>query len=245
MPDDACDLTITEGNKALFPIIATVPSAPLPERTLDALADGAKVTLEIGGGRIVLAMPNPIEVPGDAVITFGDVATVRRTSKVPTGFVRIDGQPALKTGKRSGASITETVAAVTSAVAELRRDWIDSVEGTCLQDRSEQVESQLSDLEADVPAAVLPVMAVILFALGGDRHGPCDPGGLPRRREHEVLRAQRCLRRALDAGVDGTVLCHRREAGRRDDPHAGGGARDADAGRKRARRALPTPVPAE
>ena len=41
MPDDACDLTITEGNKALFPIIATVLPGPIPERMLDALADDA------------------------------------------------------------------------------------------------------------------------------------------------------------------------------------------------------------
>ena len=121
MPDDACDLTITEGNKALFPITATVQSGPIPERTLDALADDAQVTLETGGGRIVLAMPDPVEVRDDAVVTFGDVATVRRTFERPTGFARIDGQPAREVRKWPGTSI-ETVAAVTSAVAELRRD---------------------------------------------------------------------------------------------------------------------------
>ena len=95
---------------------------PIPERTLDVLADDAQVTLEIGGGRIVLAMPDPVEGRGDAVVTFGDVATVRRPSEDPSGFARIDGQPAREVRKRSGASIIGTVSAVTSAVAELRRD---------------------------------------------------------------------------------------------------------------------------
>ena len=67
-------------------------------------------------------MPDPVEVRDDAVVTFGDVATVRRTFERPTGFARIDGQPAPETRKRADASIIEKIAGVTSAVAELRRD---------------------------------------------------------------------------------------------------------------------------
>ena len=48
-----------------------------------------------------------------------------------------------------------------------------------MQDQSKQVESLLSDLEADVLAAKLLVMAVILFALGARSAilvGPAIPG---------------------------------------------------------------------
>ena len=233
LPDDARDLTITEINTALFPIITTVLSGSVPERTLNDLADAAQerieaipgvlevdiggerseflevlidptvfqtynlsfdevigqVTrnnrliaagaIETGGGRIVLKVPGlieeiddvmsmPIKVRGDAVVTFGDVATIRRTFEDPTGFARIDGQPALalEVKKRSGANIIDTVAAVKVAVEELRADWPDSVEVTYLQDQSEQVKTLLSDLEANVIAAVMLVMIVILFALG-------------------------------------------------------------------------------
>ncbi|CTQ48535.1 efflux RND transporter permease subunit [Jannaschia donghaensis] len=233
LPDDAYDLTITEVNTALFPIITTVLSGPIPERTLNELADAAQErieaipgvlevdiggersefmevlidptvfqtynlsfdevigqiqrnnrliaagAIETGGGRIVLKVPGlieniedvmamPIKVRDDAVVTFGDVAVIRRTFEDPTGFARIDGQPALalEVKKRSGANIIDTVAAVKQAVDELRVDWPESIEVTYLQDQSEQVETLLSDLEANVIAAVMLVMIVILFALG-------------------------------------------------------------------------------
>ncbi|MBT8416485.1 MAG: efflux RND transporter permease subunit, partial [Silicimonas sp.] len=233
LPDDARDLTITEINTALFPIITVVLSGPVPERTLNKLAEDtqeqieglpgvlevdvggqrdeflevlidptvfqtynlsfdevigqlqrnnrliAAGAIETGGGRIVLKVPGliegledvmemPIKVRGDAVVTFGDVATVRRTFEDPTSFARIDGQPAisLEVKKRSGANIIDTVASVKALVEELRVDWPETLEVNYLQDQSEQVKTLLSDLEANVIAAVILVMIVIVFALG-------------------------------------------------------------------------------
>ncbi|TFL18336.1 efflux RND transporter permease subunit [Jannaschia formosa] len=233
LPEDAYDLTVTEVNTALFPIITAVLSGPVPERTLNGLADDAQEALEAipgvleveiggtrdeflevlidptvfqtynlsfeevigqiqrnnrliaagaietGGGRIVLKVPGlieniedvmsmPIKVRGNAVVTFGDVAVIRRAFADPTSFARIDGQPALalEVKKRSGANIIETVAEVRRVMADLSADWPESVETTFLQDQSEQVETLLSDLEANVIAAVALVMIVIVFALG-------------------------------------------------------------------------------
>jgi multidrug efflux pump len=233
LPEDAYDLTITEINTALFPIITAIISGPVPERTLNAIADEAQEAIEglpgvlevdiggardeflevlidptvfqtynlsfdeligqlqrnnrliaagaieTGGGRIVLKVPGliedlqdvmeiPVKVRGDAVVTFEDVATIRRAFQDPTGFARIDGQPALalEVKKRSGANIIDTVAATKAALEALRGEWPDSVEVTYLQDQSEQVETLLSDLEANVIAAVILVMIVVVFALG-------------------------------------------------------------------------------
>ncbi|TNF17242.1 MAG: efflux RND transporter permease subunit [Rhodobacteraceae bacterium] len=233
LPEDAYDLTITEINTALFPIITVVLSGPVPERTLNALAedtrDGleglsgvlevdvggkreeflevlinptifqtynlsfeevigqiqrnnrliAAGAIETGGGRIVLKVPGliegqedvmkmPIKVRGNAVVTFGDVATVRRTFEDPTSFARIDGQPAisLEVKKRSGANIIDTVAEVRALVEARRADWPATMQVSYLQDQSETVKSLLSDLEANVIAAVILVMIVIVFALG-------------------------------------------------------------------------------
>ncbi|EPX85637.1 efflux RND transporter permease subunit [Salipiger mucosus] len=233
LPADARDLTVTEINTALFPIITAVLSGPLPERTLNNLAETtqdelealpgvleveiggereeflevlidptvfqtynlsfetlinqlqrnnqliAAGAIETGGGRIVLKVPGliqdvedvmqmPVKVDGDTVVTFGDVASVRRTFEDPTGFARIDGQPALalEVTKRSGANIIETVAATRATIEELRADWPDSLRVTYLQDQSEQVETLLSDLESNVIAAIILVMIVIVFALG-------------------------------------------------------------------------------
>lgn len=49
---------------------------------------------------------------------------------------------------------------------ELRKDWPESIEVTCFQDQSEEVETLLADLVANVIAAVLLVMIVIVAALG-------------------------------------------------------------------------------
>ncbi len=233
LPDTARTLTVTEINTALFPVVTAVLSGPLPERTLNELAEDVQARLEAlpgvleveiggardeflevlidptvfqtyelsfdtliaqlqrnnqliaagaietGGGRIVLKVPGliqdledvmamPVKVEGNTVVTFGDVATVRRTFEDPTGFARIDGQPALalEVTKRSGANIIDTVAEVRAQVATLQKDWPDSLRVTWLQDQSEQVENLLSDLESNVLAAVMLVMLVVVFALG-------------------------------------------------------------------------------
>jgi multidrug efflux pump len=233
LPDDARDITITEINTALFPIITAILSGPVPERTLNALAEtlqeeieGLQGVLEVdiggqrfeflevlidptvfqtynlsfdeligqiqrnnmliaagaietGSGRIVLKVPGlienlgdvmamPVKVRGNAVVTFGDVATIRRTFEDPSSFARINGQPALalEITKRSGANIIETVAAVKILVDELQVDWPDNIEITYLQDQSKSVKDLLSDLEANVIAAVILVMIVIVLALG-------------------------------------------------------------------------------
>ncbi|MGR3541167.1 MAG: efflux RND transporter permease subunit [Hasllibacter sp.] len=146
------------------------------QRNNRLIAAGA---IETGGGRIVLKVPGliedvadvmalPVKVRGDAVVTFADVATVRRSFQDPNGFARIDGQPALslEVVKRSGANIIDTVAETRAVIAELSADWPDSVEITYLQDQSEQVKTLLSDLEANVIAAVILVMVVVVLALG-------------------------------------------------------------------------------
>ena len=233
LPEDARDITITEINTALFPIITAILSGPVPERTLNDLAEqlqdeveglGGVLEVDIGGqrfeflevlidptvfqtynlsfdevigqiqrnnlliaagaietgsGRIVLKVPGliedlddvmamPVKVRGNAVVTFGDVATIRRTFEDPKSFARINGQPALalEVTKRSGANIIETVAAVKARVEELRADWPENIEITYLQDQSKQVKDLLSDLEANVIAAVILVMIVIVLALG-------------------------------------------------------------------------------
>ncbi|MDJ1017673.1 MAG: efflux RND transporter permease subunit [Paracoccaceae bacterium] len=135
--------------------------------------------IESGSGRIVLKVPGliddlrdvmsmPVKVRGGTVVTFADVATIRRAFDDPTGFARINGQPALalEVKKRVGANIIETVEAVRQRVEELRVEWPETVEITYLQDQSEMVESLLTDLEANVIAAVILVMIVVVFALG-------------------------------------------------------------------------------
>ncbi|WP_341368118.1 efflux RND transporter permease subunit [Yoonia sp. BS5-3] len=232
LPQDA-DLTVTEINTALFPILTVILSGPVPERTLNTLAEdlrddieslGGVLEVDVGGkrsellevlidptvfetynisfdeligsitrnnqliaagaieneaGRLVLKVPGlienledvmelPILVRDQTVVTFADVATIRRTFEDPTGFARIDGQPALalEIKKRVGANIIETVAEVREVIENAQADWPESVQIRFTLDESEQVKSMLSDLEANVIAAIILVMIVVVYALG-------------------------------------------------------------------------------
>ncbi|MCK0166350.1 efflux RND transporter permease subunit [Jannaschia sp. S6380] len=140
------------------------------------IAAGAITT---DAGRVVLKVPGlieniedvlslPVKVRGDTVVTFADVATVRQTYEDPTSFARIDGQPALalEVKKRVGANIIETVRAVRAEIDTAREGWPATVRVDYLQDESEQVEDLLGDLEANVIAAILLVMIVVVWALG-------------------------------------------------------------------------------
>ena len=232
LPQDA-NVTVTEINTALFPILTVILSGPVPERTLNTITEDLKDDIEalsgvlevdVGGkrtellevlidptvfetynisfdeligsitrnnqliaagaieseaGRLVLKVPGliedledvmelPIMVRDQTVVTFGDVATIRRTFVDPTGFARIDGQPALalEIKKRAGANIIETVAAVREVVTKSSEAWPESVHIRYTLDESETVVSMLSDLEANVIAAIFLVMVVVVYALG-------------------------------------------------------------------------------
>ncbi|UUP19805.1 efflux RND transporter permease subunit [Nitratireductor thuwali] len=136
-------------------------------------------SIDTGAGRLTLKVPGviedisdvrdiPIKVSGNAVVTVGDVAVVRRGFEDPTGFARLDGQPAvaLEVKKRIGANIIETVEAVKDVIEEGRELIPASVSVTYLQDQSTEVRETLTDLQNNVVAAVLLVMIVTVATLG-------------------------------------------------------------------------------
>jgi hypothetical protein len=91
-------------------------------------------------------MSMPVKVDGDTVVTFGDVAMLQRTFKDPTGFARINGEPALvlEVSKRSGANIIETIAQVRQLIEEAKPQLPDSLEIRYIMDQSEEVDQELA-----------------------------------------------------------------------------------------------------
>ena len=135
--------------------------------------------LDSGAGRMVLKVPGvienvqdvmqlPIKVSDSKVVTFGDVATIRRKFKDPQGFARIDGISgiALEVKKRIGANIIETVTDIRSIVTTQKALWPDSVEVGFMQDKSKDIRDVLGDLQNNVLSAVVLVMIVVIAALG-------------------------------------------------------------------------------
>lgn len=136
-------------------------------------------SLDTGAGRMVFKVPGviedandlatlPVKVDGNTVVTFQDVASLRRTFKDPNSFARIDGQPALalEVSKRTGANIIETIENVRSIVEQNKQSWNGAVQVSYLQDKSDRIRTMLGDLENNVLTAVILVMIVIVAALG-------------------------------------------------------------------------------
>jgi multidrug efflux pump len=136
-------------------------------------------SLDTGQGRFAVKVPGlfenaqdilnmPVKVSGDTVVRFRDVGELRRSFKDPTGFARINGQPALalEIRKRTGENIIETIEKVRAAVSEEAKLWPEEVVVTYSQDRSTHIRSMLSDLQNNVISAILLVMVVVVAALG-------------------------------------------------------------------------------
>ena len=145
-------------------------------RNNELVAAGA---LDTGSGRYSIKVPGlfesvedilnlPILVSGDSLVTFSDVAVANRTFKDPTGYARVNGQPAvvLEVTKRIGTNIIHTIEQVRQRVAEERANWPGGIQVLFTQDKSEDVLEMLFDLQNNVIAAVLLVMIVIVAVLG-------------------------------------------------------------------------------
>ncbi|MDD3061143.1 MAG: efflux RND transporter permease subunit, partial [Sulfurimonas sp.] len=135
--------------------------------------------LDIGAGHMVMKVPGvienikdvlnlPIKTVDGVVVTFNDVATVRRAYKDPTGFARVDEKPALvlEVTKRLGANIIETIEDVRRIIESKRQQWPKTLEVNYMQDKSESVKTMLGDLQNNVITAIILVMIVAVAAMG-------------------------------------------------------------------------------
>jgi multidrug efflux pump len=136
-------------------------------------------TLDTGEGRFAIKVPGvfetsadllslPIKIEGDKVVRIGDVAKVRSTFKDAEGFARIDGQPALalEVSKRIGANIIETVQQVRDLVEVEQANWPAHIKVGFQQDKSDNIQDMLLDLQNNVLSAIILVMIVVVAALG-------------------------------------------------------------------------------
>ena len=135
--------------------------------------------LDTGKGRFPIKVPSvfstikdvmsmPIKVTGDRVITFADVAKIRRTFKDPSSFVRVNGLPtvSLEVIKRPGENIIFTVDKVKQLIDDNRDLLANNIHISYAGDSSKDVKIMLNDLQNNVLSAVLLVVIVIIAVLG-------------------------------------------------------------------------------
>ncbi|CAK1838412.1 multidrug efflux pump [Vibrio crassostreae] len=112
----------------------------------------------------------PIKVDGKQVVTFGDVATVRRAFRDPESFARLDGKSAvvLDIKKRAGENIIETVELVKAVMAgaQQQAEWPNNLLVKYTWDESKDVKIMLNDLQNNILSAIILVVIVIIAILG-------------------------------------------------------------------------------
>jgi multidrug efflux pump len=138
-------------------------------------------TMDTGKGSFAVKVPSvfetvkdvmeqPIKVDGDRVITFQDVAQVRRAYKDPNSFARLNSNPSvsLEVKKRPGENLLITVEKVKQLVEEARKQpiWPNSINVTFTGDQSVDVNMMLGDLQNNVSSAVILVAIIIVAILG-------------------------------------------------------------------------------
>lgn len=138
-------------------------------------------TMDTGKGSYAVKVPSvfesvkdiyeqPVKVVGDKVITFQDVATVRRSYKDAKSFARMNGEASvsLEVKKRPGENIIGTVEKVRDLVAEAQASpiWPNSVGVTYTGDQTKDVLDMLTELQNNVSSAVILVAIVIVAILG-------------------------------------------------------------------------------
>lgn len=136
-------------------------------------------SLDTGAGRLSMKVPGviedledvmslPIKVSGNSVVTFADVATIRRTFKDPTGFARLNGQPAvvLEVSKRSGANVIETIDKVKALLEKAGPLLPKGLNVSYIMDGSIEIKEMLGELQNNVLVAIALVLIVVVATLG-------------------------------------------------------------------------------
>ena len=137
--------------------------------------------VDTGYGRFSVKVPSvfdsikdvlelPVKVDGKQVITFGDVANVRRAFRDPESYARLDGQSAivLDVKKRAGENIIETVALIKQVLMEAQKhqEWPNNLQVKYTWDQSKDVKMMLNDLQNNILSAIILVVVVIIAILG-------------------------------------------------------------------------------
>ena len=113
-------------------------------------------------------LDTPIKTFGDSVITFRDIAKVKRTFEDRQSFARVNGQNSvtIEVSKRVGENIIETISKIKKISEDVTNKFPSSVNVSFSQDQSKTIKTMLNSLQNNVIAAVILVLIIILGALG-------------------------------------------------------------------------------
>ena len=136
-------------------------------------------SLDAGQGSVAIKIPSvveeaqdlidlPLSADGETVVKLGDVATINRTFKDRTHYVRVNGKQAVSLFpyRQIGANSIKTTRAVRDVIEDLRPTLPANIELTITRDASSFDAQQITELEGNIVTALFLVLAVVLPAIG-------------------------------------------------------------------------------
>ena len=110
----------------------------------------------------------PIKSSGDSVITFRDIAKIKRTFEDRQSYANVNGSNSvtIEVSKRVGENIIETIEEVKRVVSNASSDFPPTIQVLYSQDQSKYIKTMLNSLQNNVIAAIILVLIIILGALG-------------------------------------------------------------------------------
>ena len=113
-------------------------------------------------------LDTPIKTFGDSVITFRDIAKVKRTFEDRKSYANVNGKNSvtIEVSKRVGENIIDTIKKIKEVSKQVTKDFPPSVDISFSQDQSKTIQTMLNSLQNNVIAAIILVLIIILGALG-------------------------------------------------------------------------------
>ena len=113
-------------------------------------------------------LDTPIKTFGDSVITFRDIAKVKRTFEDRKSYANVNGKNSvtIEVSKRVGENIINTIKQIKDVSKQVTKDFPPSVDISFSQDQSKTIQTMLNSLQNNVIAAIILVLIIILGALG-------------------------------------------------------------------------------
>ena len=110
----------------------------------------------------------PVKTDGDSVITFRDIAQVKRTFEDRQSFANVNGSNSvtIDVSKRIGENIINTIKEVKKVTNKTSEDFPENVDISFGSDQSKVIKTMLNSLQNNVIAAIILVLIIILGALG-------------------------------------------------------------------------------
>ena len=113
-------------------------------------------------------LDTPIKTFGDSVITFRDIAKVKRTFEDRKSYANVNGKNSvtIEVSKRVGENIIDTIKKIKEVSEQVTKDFPPSVDISFSQDQSKTIQTMLNSLQNNVIAAIILVLIIVLGALG-------------------------------------------------------------------------------